>query len=552
MIPRVLHPVKPQDFTIKSTTVHKKFLVQRTDLYSGSLPQTGSGYRLWEGLWTSERLKLGTQSETTYPTNSFDGSYKNIIWNSFDTRYYRFPYDKCATLEHANKRFTKKFLNYSASIINLPYFDYGERIKEGSVEITGSNFNLTDDKNGNLYDISLNTGSYSDRHNLIAYWGFNDEYRRGKINEVKWLEKTKLFYDSAQFSDVEGSIAKNISFITGVPINSTGSGTSANFDESYILTPHKDEFNFSKIDDFTFSFWVNYSANILDPSSTLICKDTIITEQSYGIQDKENLNGLNQQFLYTSQSTSYKPTPIYPFRFEINNSTGKLSFKRSDGKKVVHLSGSLNLGSSNWHHYATVKSGSNLYLYQDGTLVQSGSEVDYHPLNNHSLMFGADNFNFDNYFIGQMDEIRIYNKGLTQTTIQTLCDSSSLGMYQSSVAGNVFYRGGNIVVSSLDPKHNQILNQDWKLRYRGTHTIYNYEAMVRIKKGSFNHTTNKTWLKAPNSDLIRDEATGSLKTYFHTIGLYSPEGELLAVGKMNQAIQLRDDVDLNVIIRWDS
>jgi hypothetical protein len=125
-------------------------------------------------------------------------------------------------------------------------------------------------------------------------------------------------------------------------------------------------------------------------------------------------------------------------------------------------------------------------------------------------------------------------------------------MYQSSVAGNVFYRGGNIVVSSLDPKHNQILNQDWKLRYRGTHTIYNYEAMVRIKKGSFNHTTNKTWLKAPNSDLIRDEATGSLKTYFHTIGLYSPEGELLAVGKMNQAIQLRDDVDLNVIIRWDS
>jgi hypothetical protein len=119
-----------------------------------------------------------------------------------------------------------------------------------------------------------------------------------------------------------------------------------------------------------------------------------------------------------------------------------------------------------------------------------------------------------------------------------------------SIVGNAFYRSGKIVISSLDPKHNQILNQDWKLRYKGTHTIYEYETLVRIKKGTFNHTTNKTWLKAPNSDLIRDEATGSMRPYFTQINLFDSEGDLVAVGKMNQAIQTRNDVDINIAIKF--
>lgn len=551
MIPRTFHAVKRQDFTIRSTKAYKRFLIQKTDLYSGSLPQTGSGYRLREALWTSEKLKLGTQSETTYPTNSFDGTYKNLIWFQLDSQYYRFPYDKCATLEHSNKRFSRKFLNYSASVISLPYFDFGEEIKPGSVEITGSIFNLTDDQNGNIYDVSLNTGSYSQRKDLVAYWGFNHEFRKGKLNDNKWLEKTKIEYESSHFEDVEGSICRNINFPVGVPINNTGSGTCANFDDSYIFTPHKEEFNFSKIDDFTIGFWVRYETNPLTDTSVLISKNTIIRQQEWGLIDKPNQNGGIQPYFHESQSTIYKPIDVYPFRFEINNSNGKVSFKRSDGTKIVHLSGSSNLADNNWHYIAGVKSGSNLYLYQDGTLIQSGSEVNYHPLNKHSLIFGSDNFQFSSSLLGKMDEIRIYNKGLSQETIQTLSDSSSLGMYQSSVVGNAFYKSGNIVISSFDPKHNQILDQDWKLRYRGTHTIYNYEAMVRIKKGWFNHTTNPTVRRSPNSDLLIDDVTGSLKPYFHTILLCNDNNEVMAIGKMNQAIQLRDDANLNVIVKFD-
>ncbi len=558
-LPKVFHAIKNGDFTQRPVRVHKPFLIQKTDLYSGSLPQTGSGYRLWEGLFTNDKIKLG--STLTYPTNSFDGTYKHIIWKSIDTQFYRFPYDRTSTLEHSNKRFTKKFLNYSASIIALPYLDFGECIKPGSVEITGSGFTLTDDKNGNLYDPSLSTGSYSDSYNLIGYWGFNEQFR--KIKEIpQTVSKQEYWYNSNIFSPDKPSSLTNVNIDKGILLNLTSSGICSTFlGNSYIHTDNRPEFNFSKEDDFTISFWFYYSEPGNDTTSSLISKRDIINRELYGNLLKENANGHLLNSYHISSSYIYDLAAVYPYNFYIDSLTGYLHFRRSDGIQTLCLSSSYNHEDSRWHNCSLVKSGSNFYLYRDAILVQSGSDVRYNSLNSYDLIFGASNItnpniNF-NGLIGKMDEIRFYNKGLSQGTIQTLADSSSLGMYQSSVVGNVFYKSGNIVISSLDPKYNQILNQDWKLRYKGTHTIYEWECLVRIKKSEFNLSLNPTFLKAPNTDLLRDEATGSLSDgalypYFTEIGLYNDKSELVAIGKVNQAIQVRDDVDLNLILKWNT
>jgi hypothetical protein len=550
MIPKVFHAIKPQDFTMRPIQTHKRFVIRRSDLYSGSAPQTSSGYRIWEGLYIGEKLKIGS---STYPTNSFDGTYKHIVWKSIDTQFYRFPHDPQATLEHSNKRFTYKHLDLTASILAIPYMDFGESILPGSIEITGSGFNLTDDKNGNLYDVSLSTGSYSDRKDLVAYWGFNDLFRKVKnINDDSDFERTKINYESGIFDPEEGSIAVDLHLTQGVPCNGTSSGIGVYFDlGGHILTLNRNEFNFTKEDDFTISFWLKWifvGSNV----STIISKNTIISEQVYGNLDKYNRNDLIQKTWHVSSSTEYKPVDIYPYRFEINDLSGKMSFKRSDGTKIIHLSGSIDLDDSTWHHYATVKSGSNLYLYQDGTIVQSGSEVDYNPHNKHSLMFGSDNFDQLNAFGGYLDEIRIYNKGLSTATIATLADNSTMGMYQTSIVGNAFYRSGNIIVSSLNPKYNKVFQNDFTIKYRGTHTIFNYEILCRIKKGDFNLTLNPTARQGPFSDLLIDDFTGSfndssLSPYFHTVGFYNDRRELLAVGKLNQPIKSRSDVDINII-----
>lgn len=550
MIPKVFHAIKPQDFTMREIVTHKKFVIQRSDLYSGSQPQTGSGYRIWEGLYTGEKLKI---SSSIYPTNSFDGTLKHVVWKSIDVQFYRFPNDPQATLEHSNKRFTYKHLDPTASILAIPYMDFGESILPGSVEITGSGFNLTDDKNGNLYDVSLSTGSYSDRYNLVGYWGFNNDFRKCK-NIPHTFEKTKLNYESGIFDPEEGSISNNVRLETGVPLSLTSSGMSSYFNgSSYILTPDRNEFNFTKDDDFTISFWTKWDGPLGSAPSTIISKNTIISEQVYGNLDKYNQNDLVQKTYHVSSSISRKETDVFPYRFEINALSGKVEFRRSDGTKTVHLSSSIDMDGAGWRHFATVKSGSNLYLYQDGTIVQSGSEVNYNPHNKHSLMFGADCFDLSNPLLGNLDEIRIYNKGLTTATIQTLADSSSMGMYQTSIVGNVFYRSGNVVVSSLNPKYNKIFSDpSWTIKYRGTHTIYNYEILCRIRKGDFNLSLNPTARQGPYSDLLINEMTGSLVEgalfpYFTEIGYYSDKRELLAVAKLNQAIQCRDDVNLNII-----
>lgn len=552
-IPKVFAPVKPQDFNMRPVTVHKKFVIQRSELYSGSVALTGSGYRLWDAIFTNDRMRLGTPK--TYPTNSFDGTYQHIIWKSLDVQFYRFPYDSPHTLEHSNKRLTKKFLNYSASVISMPYLDFGESIKPGSFEMTASGFNLVDDKNGNLYDVSLNTGSYSDRHNLVGYWGFNELFRKGK--EIpQTFEYSNYQFDSYTFQPDETSKIFNLTVQPGVLLNNTSSGISAYFNNSYVLTHHRPEFNFSKEDDFTISFWVKYETGSSYPTSTIISKNGIIREQVYGILDKINQNDIVVPTLHTSTSIEYKPTDVYPYRFEIISGSNNIRFSRSDGKNSVVLSGSSNLNDNRWHHIATVKTGSNLVLYQDSIPVMSSSrDVNYHPLNSYSLVFGSDSFTGTNYFKGYLDEIRIYDKGLTPSTVQTLSNSSSLAMYQSSVVGNVFYRSGQVVISSFDSKYNLFNQQPWTIKYRGTHTIYEWECLVRIKKGDFNLSLNPSYLKAPNTDLIKDDATGSLADggmypYFHTIGLYNDKAELVAIGKVNQPIQMRDDVDLNVSIKW--
>jgi hypothetical protein len=45
--------------------------------------------------------------------------------------------------------------------------------------------------------------------------------------------------------------------------------------------------------------------------------------------------------------------------------------------------------------------------------------------------------------------------------------------------------------------------------------------------------------------------SGTANPYVTTIGLYDRYRQLLAVGKMSQAVQKRPDIDTNIILRWD-
>ena len=45
--------------------------------------------------------------------------------------------------------------------------------------------------------------------------------------------------------------------------------------------------------------------------------------------------------------------------------------------------------------------------------------------------------------------------------------------------------------------------------------------------------------------------SGTAYPYITTVGLYNEQAQLLAVGKLAEPLQKRDDIDMNIVLRWD-
>jgi hypothetical protein len=153
---------------------------------------------------------------------------------------------------------------------------------------------------------------------------------------------------------------------------------------------------------------------------------------------------------------------------------------------------------------------------------------------------------------GKLDEIRIYNKALTATEISYLANRSETGsMLQTNIVGNVFNKQGLAVISSPNYIYNNILQTPYTASYRSTVTTYEMNALVKLDAGDFNMSLNPTLTRDNDITYYGFVSGSNFGPYITTIGLYNDNGELLAIGKLAQAIQKRSDVDMNFLMRID-
>ncbi len=156
-----------------------------------------------------------------------------------------------------------------------------------------------------------------------------------------------------------------------------------------------------------------------------------------------------------------------------------------------------------------------------------------------------------------------------------------------SQVGNVFYEHGVMVITDTGSYKNVGLGTGHELKYKATHTNYEYEYMVNAAVGEYNATTNvsATFQRSGSQTLPKGTISmsafmppgdqpinglGTFKTaytaaskyegfvthsrfkpYVTTVGLYNDDNELLVVGKLARAIQLSDDYEMNFVIRFD-
>ncbi len=77
--------------------------------------------------------------------------------------------------------------------------------------------------------------------------------------------------------------------------------------------------------------------------------------------------------------------------------------------------------TTSWHHVAVVDEGTDIKIYFDGELAHTGTNatVDNHSTSNFTFKIGGGGIQDDtgNWFLGQIDDVRIYNHALTQQEI---------------------------------------------------------------------------------------------------------------------------------------
>jgi hypothetical protein len=153
---------------------------------------------------------------------------------------------------------------------------------------------------------------------------------------------------------------------------------------------------------------------------------------------------------------------------------------------------------------------------------------------------------------GIVDEIRIFNKSLTNTQVTNLGNRSESGSaLQTQYVGNVFAQQGLIVFSSADYRVNDLLKTPYTASYRSTKTLYEMNVVTRLDSGDFNMSLNPTITQDNNETYLPFASSSAFAPYITTIGLYDNFGQLLAIGKLAQPIRKRNDVDMNFLIRLD-
>ena len=572
-IPTVFRPLRKNDVQHKPFYAYKNYTI--TD---SSHVDQGCVLQLASHLTIPQTIG-DTFTQYDKDINFQDQSNRHVIWNSLDHKYYRYPFSPDKTLELTNVNKTEKFLFMSGSTMSIPYGFVGEKIKHESLNIDSNiknyrdypdySINLYDDGYGNLKDPRIASASFAKKSNSIFHMSFNSLYRRFPLN-YGLLNK---FNGETKFSNVrlEPGVIVTHNATTG---SASGlSGYFTNSLQSYIQLNNDKKFDtFAKCDDWTISLWIK-PTNVLITGS-ILSKGKVFAEQYY-----DKVDGL----IKDRDKTIVMPIPgVESFKefktpYQISLFNEHVHFQSSDATSEVHISASAAY-RNDWMHVLVTNSSSVCNFYINAVKSGTTGTLPRKDTSNTAYTFiGSHGRELGDSFQGNIAEVRMYDYAATQTQITSLSNQNFISgsLYQSSTPGNVFYKNGQLVVSSPLPKYDSIfisssndIASDFTVKYKGSHTIYENEVLVRVPKSICNVSVNPSATYRPSTgyDNTCTDAesnngpgefrktmfiTGSAFPYITTIGLYDDKARLLAVGKLAEPVQKRSDIDMNFVVRWD-
>jgi len=573
-----LKPINGGGLQLTPFNTHKRWIVTdvnfRTDYHQISvLKGVSPGFN--EKINVSESVHLPAYREVDQQDNTLSNStsflqskHQKVIYSGLNQMFFK------------HRTNSERDLYASASIFSIPHNRMGDGVKPGSVSITDYSISSSlldelniidvklDEYHGYLTDTNLNTSSYVAFGDLIGYWGFNDEVVSRNANTDSVIQDRSGHSNHASGK----SLWYNDGILTtGQEQTPTGTKVTFNGSDSYIRVDHNKQLDFFKSSDYAISLWTILPTSQSDTTSnynSIISKNG--TEKDYGMT-KKGTNILRRRNI---------ESPIFPFDLKVVNQNGeadngKIVASISDGIKTVEAISTTQVNDTAQHHIVFNKTGSLLELYIDGVKeVSSSVNLKEQTSNTYDMLFGS-KFTSDkdwdkksnfNSLSGSLDEIRIYRKGLTQTQISSLSNNDYVtgSAYQSNVIGEVFYKHGIMVVSDPRPIYKNVWvgddnweygsNNGFVTKYKSSKQLHEIALLCEIGANEFNVSQNPSLKKNNdiNSEFLQPFVTGSdFAPYITTIGLYNPNGDLIAISKLASPIKNRGDVDITIKVRLD-
>ena len=591
IIPSVFQPIKANDYQQRPVKAYKHYNVTSTNFTNndGYFRHNAIYQKSTPHIFSDTGLGVGTR---LYPVNLDDNTNQHVIWNAVHHKYYR-NNNPAFAADFMDIDKQQRLLWYSSSLFTAPYGQVGEKIKHGTFQVTSSIGDtytyLTDDSNGNLVDPLIDSKKFASSSRNFFYMSFNDLYKQFNDYESIGSFQNTLSYKLNKVEKI-ATVQNSINVVTGIEVTSsaqprTDSGLAISIKDtqgSSVRIPHNSKFDrFGRCDDWTISFWHKND----DVSKKAVMTKWGVKEETFldSVDGKRKLRTVNNNPTVdpTVAFTTAAKLEEFSLRTPINltaqvaGNAVVYNFGASDGKKASQASSGAVAGDPlGWHHVCVRNSGSKLDVFVNGITGSSGVSATLPDFTSNvsDLIIGNSTADRTDGKNQSFAEIRMYDYAVNNEGILSLGNNHymSASCYQTNVAGNVFYKNGQAVATSVLPKHNSgsgIFGNTWDVKYRGTHTIYENECLVRVPKDQFNVTMNPTSTFRPVTDgdvcdvgqttlppgELRKNlfVSGTLKPYITSIGLYNDKAEMVATAKMAQPIQKNPDIDMNFIVRWD-
>jgi len=191
-----------------------------------------------------------------------------------------------------------------------------------------------------------------------------------------------------------------VTYVDGV------SGQAANFDgvDDYIRIPNQDYINFENNESFTINVWVMPDQQQADLRNA----DNDIVEKWSGWEHYPYVIRLLNRDYYAQSGAFLAKDTLQAAQYNF------------DTKENPYVG----FGPISYDEYTLItlkKEAGNLYLYKNGSIVSEVSS-DIGLTANQSDLFIAARGNMTNFFKGKVDDLRIYNRALTDVEVQALYD----------------------------------------------------------------------------------------------------------------------------------